>query len=42
MSASITLTLSGVTSQLSAEYCPAIELSDKGDEREYVCGLIDF
>lgn len=42
MSASITLTLSGVTSQLSAQYCPAIELSDKGDEREYVCGLIDF
>lgn len=35
---SITLTLTGVSSQLSAQYCPAIDISDG----EYVCGLIDF
>lgn len=35
---SITLTLTGDSSQLSAQYCPAIDLSDG----EYVCGLIDF
>lgn len=35
---SITLTLTGDSSQLSAQYCPAIDLS----EGEYVCGLIDF
>lgn len=35
---SITLTLTGDSSQLSAHYCPAIDLSDG----EYVCGLIDF
>lgn len=35
---SITLTLSGNSSELTADYCPAIDLSD-GD---YVCGLIDF
>lgn len=36
---SITLTLTGDSSNLSAQYCPAIDLSDGG---EYVCGLIDF
>lgn len=35
---SITLTLTGDTSQLTAQYCPAIDTSDG----EYVCGLIDF
>lgn len=35
---SLTLTLSGKSSQLQANYFPAIDLSD-GD---YVCGLIDF
>lgn len=35
---SITLTLTGNSSQLSAQYCPAIDLSDG----VYVCGLIDF
>lgn len=35
---SITLTLSGDSSQLSAQYCPAIDLNDG----EYVCGLVDF
>lgn len=34
----ITLTLSGRSSQLQAEYFPAIDLSDGN----YVCGLIDF
>lgn len=34
----ITLTLTGDSSQLSAQYYPAIDLSDG----EYVCGLIDF
>lgn len=36
--ASITLTLTGDSSLLSAQYCPSIDISD-GD---YVCGLIDF
>lgn len=36
---SITLTLTGDSSNLTAQYCPAIDLSDGG---EYVCGLIDF
>lgn len=35
---SITLTLSGDSSHLSAQYFPAINLSDG----EYVCGLVDF
>lgn len=35
---SITLTLTGNSSQLTAQYFPAIDISD-GD---YVCGLIDF
>lgn len=35
---SITLTLSGNSSQLQAVYFPAIDLSDG----QYVCGLIDF
>lgn len=35
---SITLTLTGDSSHLSAQYCPEIDLSDG----EYVCGLIDF
>lgn len=38
---SITLTLTGDSSQLSAQYCPAIDLSDDGGG-EYVCGLVDF
>lgn len=36
--ASITLTLTGNSSQLQAEYFPSIDLSDGS----YVCGLIDF
>lgn len=36
---SITLTLSGNSSHLHAEYFPPIDLSDGG---EYVCGLVDF
>lgn len=36
---SITLTLTGDSANLTAQYCPAIDLSDGG---EYVCGLIDF
>lgn len=35
---SITLTLTGNSSQLTAQYYPAIDISDG----EYVCGLIDF
>lgn len=35
---SVTLTLSGNSSQLQAQYFPSIDLSDG----EYVCGLIDF
>lgn len=35
---SITLTLTGDSSNLTAQYCPAIDLS----EGKYVCGLIDF
>lgn len=38
---SITLTISGDSSQLSAQFCPAIDLSDDGGG-EYVCGLVDF
>lgn len=41
MSSSVTLTLSGESSQLSAQYCPAIDLNDSGGG-EYVCGLVDF
>lgn len=37
--ASLTLTLSGWESNLSASYFPPIELDDKA---EYVCGLVDF
>lgn len=36
---SFTLTLSGNSSELSANYYPPIELGNNG---EYVCGLIDF
>lgn len=36
---SITLTLSGNTSELSANYFPPIKLDEDG---KYVCGLIDF
>lgn len=36
---SITLTLSGNTSELSANYFPPIKLDEDG---EYVCGLVDF
>lgn len=35
---SVTLTLSGNSSQLNTQYFPAIDLSDG----EYVCGLVDF
>lgn len=38
---SITLTLTGDSSQLSAQYCPAIDLNDD-EGGEYVCGLVDF
>lgn len=36
---SLTLTLNGDTSELSANYFPPIKLDDDG---EYVCGLVDF
>lgn len=36
---SIALTLSGTSSELTAEYHPPIELDKNG---EYVCGLVDF
>lgn len=36
---SLTLTLSGSSSDLSANYFPPIELNKKD---EYVCGLVDF
>lgn len=41
---SITLTLSGNSSHLHAEYFPPIDLSGggDGDGGEYVCGLVDF
>lgn len=40
---SITLTLTGNSSQSRAEYFPPIDLSDNGSGGgEYVCGLVDF
>lgn len=36
--ASITITLTGNTSHLRAQFCPEIDLSDG----EYICGLVDF
>lgn len=39
MTSSMTLTLNGNTSELSANYFPPIKLDEDG---EYVCGLVDF